>query len=85
MINDNEYTHYVIANDGTSDPPLVDGWYILTGWHYREDAKESLTDTVNIVKRQKVIAKRTLSRYGLDADNDRHWHAPAGYGVSNDG
>ena len=59
-INNPDYAFYVVGKNK-----------IISGWEYREDAKDALEDTPGVDA--KVYSKVTLKKLGLDADNDSDW------------
>lgn len=59
-INNPDYAFYVVGKNK-----------IISGWEYREDAKDALEDTPGVDA--KVYSKVTLKKLGLDADNNSDW------------
>ena len=59
--NQEGYIHYVIVNNK-----------IESGWYDKEDAKDHLEDLPPGHK-GKIVAKVTLKKRGIDADNDSDW------------
>lgn len=63
--NNPDYTHYVVTKGK-----------IESGWEYREDAKDHVSDSLPDYAKPgaKVVAKSALSRHSIDPTNDDHWH-----------
>ena len=63
--NNKDYTHYVVLHGK-----------IASGWEYKDDAKDEIAHNMSDAHKSdaKVVAKVALSRHGLDADNNSHWH-----------
>lgn len=64
LMNQADYLWYVILNKK-----------ILSGWTYREDAKESVSDLPDDSdkNRMEVLSYRTLERTGLNPDDNDNW------------
>ncbi len=63
--NNPNYSHYVVAKGK-----------IESGWEYKEDAKEHVSENLpdSLKAGAKVVAKSALSRHSIDPENNDHWH-----------
>jgi len=63
--NQKEYQFYVVQN----------GTRILSGWEYREDAKENLMELPETAKLNSGIYKKSYvqSHFGIDLNNNKNW------------
>lgn len=63
--NNPNYSHYVVAKGK-----------IESGWEYKEDAKEHVSENLpdSLKAGAKVVAKSALSRHSIDPENNEHWH-----------
>jgi hypothetical protein len=85
MINNPEYTHYVVVWRGDGKRKIE------SGWSFREDAKDRFVEIVDVEAEgvgpfqdasAKVVSKSALRRMNLDAEEDRDWFSPGtGLGI----
>lgn len=61
-MNQEGYKYYVVVDDN-----------IESGWYNRDDAKEHVAENLPDEQNGKVVAKVSLSKLGLDPDNDSDW------------